>query len=398
MNILIVTEVFWPEHFLINDFAQEMVKRGHHVKVMTRQPSYPDGHVFPNYSNEKLSMEMWGDIEIHRFEIVDGYKDSKVKKVENYFHYVKRGKEVITQLLDGIDVILVHQTGPLSVALPAIYAKKKYGVPVVVWTFDIWPDHVYMYGFPRIFPISTLVNYTIKEVYGNADSVLISSKRFVESIHDYFPEKKVLYAPNYVIQTPEEETTLKFDNKKINFVFAGNVSHAQNIENTIRGFAKAKIPNAVLNIVGDGTTLDYNKKVAEELGCDNVVFHGRIPFAEVQSVLKKNDYLVLPLTPKAGIDKTEPYKIQSYLMSGKPILGIINGSGRDIIEENKLGYCCNPIDVDDIARGFNLMLTLTEDDKQRIKASSEKLMETRFCRESIIERVEKEMQKVKQRT
>lgn len=398
MNILIVTEVFWPEHFLINDFAQEMVKRGHHVKVMTRQPSYPDGHVFPNYSNEKLSMEMWGDIEIHRFEIVDGYKDSKLKKVENYFHYVKRGKEVITQLLDGIDVILVHQTGPLSVALPAIYAKKKYGVPVVVWTFDIWPDHVYMYGFPRIFPISTLVNYTIKEVYGNADSVLISSKRFAESIHIYFPEKELTYAPNYVIQTPEEETTLKFDKTKINFVFAGNVSHAQNIENTIRGFAKANIPNAVLNIVGDGTTLDYNKKVSVELGCDNVVFHGRIPFAEVQSVLKKNDFLVLPLTPKAGIDKTEPYKIQSYLMSGKPIFGIINGSGRDIIEENKLGYCCNPIDVDDIARGFKLMLTLTADDKQRIKASSEKLMETRFCRESIIERVEKEMQKVKQRT
>lgn len=391
MNILIVTEVFWPEHFLINDFVQEMVNRGHHIRVMTRQPSYPDGHVFPNYSNEKLSMEMWGNIEIHRFEIVDGYKDSKVKKVENYFHYVKRGKEVITQLLDGIDVILVHQTGPLSVALPAIFAKEKFGIPVVVWTFDIWPDHVYMYGFPRVPPISTLVNFIIRKVYSNADSVLISSKRFAESIHEYFPEKKLVYAPNYVIQTTEEESSLPFDASKINFVFAGNVSHAQNIENTIRGFAKANIPNAVLNIVGDGTTLEYNKQVVEGLGCKNVIFHGRIPFAEVQSVLKMNDYLVLPLTPKAGIDKTEPYKIQSYIMSGKPILGIINGSGRDIIEENKLGYCCNPIDVDDIARGFRLMLTLSEDDRQRIKLSSENLMKTRFCREAIIDRVEKEL-------
>ena len=78
-------------------------------------------------------------------------------------------------------------------------------------------------------------------------------------------------------------------------------------------------------------------------------------------------------------------------MSGKPILGIINGSGRDIIEENKLGYCCNPIDVDDIARGFRLMLTLSEDDRQRIKLSSENLMKTRFCREAIIDRVEKEL-------
>lgn len=387
MNILIVTEVFWPEHFLINDFAQEMVARGHHVSVMTRQPSYPDGHVFSGYKNEKLSEEDWGNIKITRFEIVDGYKDSKIKKVENYFHYVKRGKEVIPQLIEGIDVILVHQTGPLSVALPAIFAKEKYGIPVVVWTFDIWPDHVYMYGFPRVVPVSTLVNYVIRKVYSNADAVLISSKRFAESIHDYFPNKELTYAPNYVVKSKEEETSLQFDTSKINFVFTGNVSHAQNIENTIKGFAKADIPNAVLNIVGDGTTLDYNKKVATELGCQNVVFHGRRPFAEIQSILIKNDFTVLPLTPRAGIDKTEPYKIQSYIMSGKPILGIIEGSGREIIEENKLGYCCNPIDIEDIARGVRQMLTLSEEDKIRIKASSEHLMNTRFNREAVIDRV-----------
>lgn len=394
MNILIVTEVFWPEQFLINDFAQEMSKRGHHIRVMTRQPSYPEGHVYPNYSNDKSSQEMWEGIQINRFEIIDGYKDSVIKKIENYFHFVKRGKEVVTQMLDGIDIILVHQTGPLSVALPAIFAKEKYGIPVVVWTFDIWPDHVYMYGFPNVPPISTLVNYIIRKVYSNADAVLISSKRFSESIHKYFPEKKLTYAPNYVIRSKEEDTLLQFDDSKVNFVFTGNVSHAQNIENTIKGFAKANLSNAVLNIVGDGTTLAYNKKVVEELGCNNIVFHGRIPFAEIQSVLRKNDFAVLPLTPRAGIDKTEPYKIQSYIMSGKPILGIINGSGREIIEENKLGYCCNPIDIDDIAKGFRLMLTLNEADKRRIMLACEKLMNTRFNRTIVIERVENILQKV----
>lgn len=395
MNILIVTEVFWPENFLINDFARAMVERGHHLSVMTRQPSYPDGHVFPGYKNEKLSIENWDGVEIHRFEIVDGYRESKVKKIQNYYHYVKRGKEVITSLLSDVDVILVHQTGPLSVALPAIYAKKNYAIPVVVWTFDIWPDHVYMYGFPRIPPISTLVNSIIRKVYSNADAVLVSSKHFADSIHEYFPEMELTYAPNWLIKTEEKETTLGFDMTKINFVFTGNISHAQNIENTIRGFAKANIENAVLNIVGHGTTYEHNKKVAEELGCKNVIFHGRVAYNEIQSVLSKNDFLVLPLTPKAGIDKTEPFKIQSYIKSGKPILGIIRGSGKEIIEENHLGYCCNPVDVDDIARGFKKMLTLTQEDKKCVKASSINLMNTRFCRESIINTVENMLMKFK---
>ena len=388
MNILIVTEVFYPENFHVNDFAKAMVERGHHVKVMTRQPAYPAGHVYPGYSNDKYSVEKWGEIEIHRFDIIEGYRDSKFKKIENYFYYVKRGKQVISQLVDGIDIIIVYHTGPLSVALPAVYAKKKFGIPVIVWTHDIWPDTVYMYGFPNIPPVSTITNHVIKEVYGHADAIMVSSVRFGDTIHQYFPDAELTYAPNWMVDSEEKPTSLSFDSSKINFVFTGNVSKAQNLENTIRGFARASLNDAVLNIVGDGSTLDHEKKVAEDVGCKNVVFHGRIPYEEINSVLSKNDYLVLPLTPMAGVDKTEPYKLQSYLKSGKPVLGIIKGAGREILEENGLGVCCDPVDVEDIARGFREMLNLTDEDKARIKASAEHLMNTRFCREAIVDRIE----------
>lgn len=394
MNILIVTEVFWPENFHINDFALEMNKRGHKIRVMTRQPSYPEGRVYPNYSNDKLSMEKLGDIEIYRFDTIEGYRESKFKKILNYFHYVKRGKKVIKDLLEDIDVILVSQTGPLSVALPAIFAKERNGIPVAVWTFDIWPDHVYMYGFPKIPPISTLVDSIIKKVYSKADAILISSKHFADSIHQYFPDKTLTYAPNWFVMQGDKATSLYFDETKVNFVFTGNISHAQNIENTIRGFAKANIENAVLNIVGHGTTFEENKRIAEELCCNNVIFHGRVPYEEIQDVLRKNDYLVLPLTPKAGIDKTEPYKIQSYLMSGKPIIGIIKGAGREIIEENRLGYCADPLDIDDIAKTFRKIMTLTDDDKKRIHESSEELMATRFSKKQIIDNVINILEKI----
>lgn len=59
MKILFVAEVFYPENFLINDLAPELVKRGYEVEVLTRQPSYPDGIVYPGYSNEPYSKEVW---------------------------------------------------------------------------------------------------------------------------------------------------------------------------------------------------------------------------------------------------------------------------------------------------------------------------------------------------
>ena len=185
-----------------------------------------------------------------------------------------------------------------------------------------------------------------------------------------------------------------FDKSKINYVFTGNVSKAQNLGNTIRGFAKANIENAILNIVGDGSTLEQEKAIAKELGCKNVVFHGRVPYNEVGDVLDVCDYLVLPLTPNSGIDKTEPFKLQSYLKSGKPILGIIRGAGREIIEENELGVCCDPLDIDDIAGGFQRMLELSENDEQRIKISSQKLLERRFNKDVILDTIEELAHKV----
>ena len=394
MNILIVTEVFYPENFHVNDFAQTLVENGHKVKVMTRQPSYPVGYVFPGYKNERHSVEQLGKVEIHRFDILEGYKESKITKIANYYHYVRRGKQVISEIIDGIDLIIVYQTGPLSLALPAIYAKKKFNIPVIVWSFDIWPDTVYMYGFPHIAPISTLVNYIIKKVYRNADAVMVSSKSFTDTIRLYAPNADITYAPNWLVKTESTPTTLHIDTAKINFVFTGNISKAQNLENTVRGFIQAKIDNAVLNIVGDGSYLSIIKNIVEESGNNNVVLHGRVPYNEIPDILEKCDFLVLPLTPKSGVDKTEPFKLQSYLQSRKPILGIIRGAGQEIIEENGLGVCCNPENKDDIASGFQRMMQLTDVDKQSIQAASEQLMTTRFCKESILKTIESLVRKV----
>lgn len=394
MNILIVSEVFYPEDFHVNDFAKSLVARGHHVKVMTRQPSYPMGFVFPGYKNERHSVEKWGEIEIHRFDVVEGYRDSKIKKIANYFHFVRRGQRVISEIIGGTDLIIVYQTGPLSLALPAIYAKKKFNIPVIVWSFDLWPDTVYMYGFPQKFPITTTVNYVINKVYKNADAIMVGSRQFADTIKQYVPTADITYAPNWQMQPETQPTALPIDTSKTNFVFAGNISKAQNLEYTIRGFVEAKCENAVLNIVGDGSFMPWIEHVVQELGCKNVILHGRVPYAEVPSILDKCDVLILSLTPRGGIDKTEPFKLQTYLQSGKPVFGIIRGAGQEIIESNGIGICSDPNDVKDIARGFKQMMQLSDADKDRISSAAKTLMETRFCKEKVMQTIGALMERV----
>src|SRR5690348_164674 len=50
MNILVVSQYFYPESFRVNDLVQTLVASGHRVTVLTAQPNYPKGEFFAGYS------------------------------------------------------------------------------------------------------------------------------------------------------------------------------------------------------------------------------------------------------------------------------------------------------------------------------------------------------------
>ncbi len=50
MQILVVTQHFWPENFRINDIVEGFVQDGLDVDVLCGLPNYPKGEWFPGYS------------------------------------------------------------------------------------------------------------------------------------------------------------------------------------------------------------------------------------------------------------------------------------------------------------------------------------------------------------
>lgn len=386
MRILVFSEVFWPEDFIVNDLVREWVNMGHDVEVVTQYPSYPQSYVFDNYVNKGITTEDWDGVTIHRYKFVEGYRDSKIKKFRNYYSFVQGGKKVVEGLNGHYDCAFVSQTGPLTVAYPALYAKRKLGIPVNIWTCDIWPDVVWSYGMPKNIVTNALLERLIRKIYGGCDRIFISSRGFAETIGDY-TNKECVYAPNWLRPSKNVRSTLILDDYKVHFTFTGNVSRYQNLINTIEGFVKADLRNAQLNIVGDGSYLKDVKAAVSKLDLQNVVFYGRRPYNEMQDILSQSTVLVLPLLPQEGIEKTEPFKIQSYLQAGKPILGVLHGAGRDIIEENNLGLCVSPVNIDEIAEGFRKMIEFTNKNSDSVKLSARRLMETRFNKKEIVNRI-----------
>lgn len=390
-KILVISEVFYPENFLINNLVLEWKKQGHHIEVLTQFPSYPESYVFEGYKNSEYEIENWNGIKIHRFKCIEGYKNSKFKKFYNYLYFIFKGQQISKKINTKFDHIFVSQTGPLTVAFPAIKIKKKRNCPITIWTCDIWPDVVYSYGVPKNILSERFLSFIIKRIYTKCDHILVSSKNFESTIQKYC-SKIITYVPNWIEPVESKKMDAQFDKNLIHFTFTGNISRYQNLINVVKGFHSANIENGILHIFGDGSFKQELESVIQGQEYKNIILHGRRAQNEMSDIMDQSDVLILSLIDNEGIEKTEPLKLQSYLSSGKPILGILNGSCKEIIEEYKLGLTTSPTNIENIAEGFHSMIEFSKNESSFVKERANHLLESRFNKEKIIQKINDVMQ------
>ena len=78
MNLLVVSQHYYPERFSVTDICRGLVDRGHTVTVLTGLPNYPDGVVPEEYRHGKRRDESVDGVRVLRAEIIPRGK-SKLK-------------------------------------------------------------------------------------------------------------------------------------------------------------------------------------------------------------------------------------------------------------------------------------------------------------------------------
>ena len=125
MNILFVTQYFYPENFRINDFSIELQKKGHDITVLTAIPNYPNGKIYSGYGYFSLKEEIYNNIKIFRSPIIPRGNSSNFMLALNYISFVIGGLLRALFLLNKkYDLIFIFQASPITSALPAIFLKK----------------------------------------------------------------------------------------------------------------------------------------------------------------------------------------------------------------------------------------------------------------------------------
>lgn len=101
MKVLIVTQYFWPESFIINQLATTMARLGHELVVLTGKPNYPDGKVYQGYQEQGIQYETMDEVEVIRVPLRPRRSGGAKALLLNYLSFIWSGLIRFPSLLKG---------------------------------------------------------------------------------------------------------------------------------------------------------------------------------------------------------------------------------------------------------------------------------------------------------
>jgi colanic acid biosynthesis glycosyl transferase WcaI len=348
MRLLVVSQYFWPEAFRVNEVVSELQARGHEVTVLTGRPNYPSGQVFDDYARNPGAFAEYHGAEVVRLPLRPRGKGS-LRLLLNYWSFVFWGCLLGPWLLRGrrFDAIFCFETSPITSALPAVLLRRLKRAPLLLWVLDLWPDTLAAVGMVRSERGLSMVGALVRFIYKRCDLILAQSRSFFPAIERwsqapaktrYFPQwAEAIFDDDTGAVAPAPELAAHAGAFKV--MFAGNIGDAQDFPALLAGAEATRAqPDIHWLIVGDGRQADWVRSEIVRRGLQSTVFMlGRHPIERMPEFFNAADALLVSLKAEPIFAMTIPGKVAAYLAAGKPLLGMLDGEGAQVIVESGAG-------------------------------------------------------------
>lgn len=397
VQILIVSQYFWPENFRVNDLTQELVKRGHGVTVLTGIPNYPAGKVFDAFKADPDAFDHYAGAKVCRVPMFARGTGS-LRLLLNYLSFVLAACLFGPWRLRGqfFDVIFVFEPSPVTVGLPAVLLGRLKQAPVVFWALDLWPETLAAVGVVRSPKVLAAIGCLVSFIYNRCALVLGQSRGFLKNIAKYCDDSsKIRYFPSwaedvfcqddlkYAPEVPRVEGAF-------NVLFAGNVGESQDFPAVLDAAESLKHNPAIRwLVVGDGRMTDWLRAEVSRRGLEqSFLLLGRFPVERMPSFYVHADALLVSLKRDPAFSLTIPGKVQSYLMAGLPLLGMLDGEGANVIRNAEAGLVCSAGDAACLAQSVLRLAAMSRVERLRLGSNGRDYANKEFNREVLMDRLE----------
>ena len=337
MKILIVSCRYYPEPFTITRIAETLSELGNDVTVVTGRPNSGRWKIYDGYENVKE-------------ETVNGIKIIRLKEyprkkglfglIINYFSIYIIYKQYFKKNCEQFDVVFSHVMSPIfSISEVGKYCKKN-RIPHFHYGFDLWPESLIATGFfKRWMILFQILKTWSRKIYSSCDLISFASP----SCKNYFTNYLKIGVPfvhiyqpcltNAPLNTDYSLCESNIDNKT-HLLFCGTIAKFNHLDLLVDALGDESIrKKLVVDIVGSGSDQNRIEKLVKKRKIQNIVFHGRVHPEETSSYYLKCDAIFIPLFYNSATSLMIPQKVIESFMYGRPIFGMIQGDGRDLIQK-----------------------------------------------------------------
>jgi colanic acid biosynthesis glycosyl transferase WcaI len=398
MRLLIVTQYFWPEDVRINDLAMELSRRGHDITVLTGLPNYPEGHVYAAFRANPRHYDRLEEVRIVRVPLIARGKGG-IRLIANYLSFAVNGCLFGFWKLRGrkFDAIFANQLSPVTIGIPAAFMRGVKNAPMALWVLDLWPETLRALGVVRAPSMLAALGRMVSAIYDRCDLILAQSRSFVPQIEARCtrPTPRVEYFPSWaesIFDSDVEFNAGELPSKdgKFDVMFAGNIGDAQDFPAILAAAERLKgHPRIRWLIVGDGRAADWVSREIVRRGLqDHILMLGRHPIGRMPAFYRGADALLVTLKDEPIFAMTIPGKLQTYLIAGLPILGMLNGEGARAIDAAGAGLACAAGDDEALSMAVLAMAAMTPEERQLMGARGRAYGRAEFGRETLMDRLE----------
>lgn len=357
MHILLIHQAFTAlneaggtRHY---EIATHLIATGHRMTIITSPISYLTGQKSANSSQK--SQTPTNGLRIFRTYAYPALHKSFIHRVINFFSFM------LSSFLKGLQirqVDLVWGTSPpIFQAVSAWLVARLKRVPFLLEVRDLWPAFAIEAGILRNPLLIRLSLWLERFLYSHADLVVVNSPGYIEHVKEK-GAKHIEMIPNgsdaSMFKPQEKGLDLRkkygLENKFL-VVYAG----AHGISNdlpVILHAAKLLTKNTKIHfiLVGDGKEKTALQQKAHEMQLTNLTFIDPVSKNQMADILAAADTCIAILKPLELYKTTYPNKVFDYMAAGRPVLLVIDGVIRKVVEEAKCGLFVQPGNADDLVK------------------------------------------------
>ncbi|MDZ7775711.1 MAG: glycosyltransferase family 4 protein [Bacteroidales bacterium] len=376
MRILLIHQYFLEQDdsggSRFNEMTRTWSEQGHDITVLAGMIHANSSEKRKEYKGKYFVRKNHDGIEVWRCHVSESYNKNFLGRFWGYLSFVFSALWAGLFKVKGKYDLVLATSPPLFIGIPAYLLSRLKRIPLVFEVRDLWPESAIDSGIVTnkylikasywfeafIYKKAVLINVLTPAFR----KILIEKKRVLQD--------KVILIPNASDFSLSDKILFGFDRNKFrkdnhldnHFVitYVGAHGLANHLIQILDTAELLKDTNVLFQLIGDGMQKKYLMEEATNRKLENVKFVDPVPKSEVFKYIMASDM------GTSVLKKTDTYKtIYSnktfdYMACKTPILMVIDGVSRELVEEANCGAYAEPENPADIAAIIRQYLTKPE--------------------------------------